>query len=108
MPTKLKIQKLCQIPVKAAARKSAEKAKGKRASILARLGMKGGKGKNLASEKRSKMRRMREGGRIGDVRKRMHGARSRVLISDNDTSFSILLADFTCWPRIMLRSFIMR
>ena len=55
--TRLKIQKLCQVPVEAAARKS------ERASqVLARLGIKGGKGKDLASEKRSKMRRMREGG----------------------------------------------
>ena len=52
MPTKLKIQKLCQLPVEAAARKSEEKAKGESASqVLARLGIKGGKGKNLASEK---------------------------------------------------------
>ena len=63
IPTKLKMQKLCQLKVKAAARKSAEEAKGESASqVLARLGIKGGKGKNLASEKSSKMRRMREGG----------------------------------------------
>ena len=62
--TKLKIQKLCQLPVKAAARKSAEKAKREPASqVLARLGIKGGeKGKNLARKKSSKMRKMPEGG----------------------------------------------